>query len=148
MFDALDDPYSDFMNKEEAGYFNEGLSSSFQGIGAEIQERNGYIMIVSPIKNSPAEKAGLSPKDVILAVDGKSVKGMSASEAVLLIRGEKGTEVTLTVQRGDEEPIEMKLVRDDIPVETVYGEMDDVKLRIFKLHHLVNIHMKSLLQSY
>ena len=128
MFDALDDPYTDFMNKEEAGYFNEGLSSSFQGIGAEIQERNGYIMIVSPIKNSPAEKAGLLPKDVILSVDGESIQGMSASEAVLLIRGEKGTEVTLTVQRGDAEPIEMKLVRDDIPIETVYGEMGDDKI--------------------
>ncbi len=101
MFDALDDPYTDFMNKEEAGYFNEGLSSSFQGIGAEIQERNGYIMVVSPIKNSPAEKAGLLPKDIILAVDGESIQGMSASEAVLLIRGEKGTAVTLTVQRGE-----------------------------------------------
>lgn len=128
MFDALDDPYTDFMNKEEASYFNEGLSSSFQGIGAEIQERNGYIMVVSPIKNSPAEKAGLLPKDVILAVDGESIQGMSASEAVLLIRGEKGTAVTLTVQRGDAEPIEMKIVRDDIPVETVYGEMGDDKI--------------------
>lgn len=128
MFDALDDPYTDFMNKEEASYFNEGLSSSFQGIGAEIQERNGYIMIVSPIKNSPAEKAGLLPKDVILSVDGESIQGMSASEAVLLIRGEKGTAVTLTVQRGDAEPIEMKIVRDDIPIETVYGEMGDDKI--------------------
>ena len=128
MFDALDDPYTDFMNKEEASYFNEGLSSSFQGIGAEIQERNGYIMVVSPIKNSPAEKAGLLPKDLILAVDGESIQGMSASEAVLLIRGEKGTAVTLTVQRGDAEPIEMKIVRDDIPIETVYGEMGDDKI--------------------
>ena len=50
MFDALGDPYSDFMVKEEADQFNSGLSSSFQGIGAEIQERNGYITVVSPIK--------------------------------------------------------------------------------------------------
>lgn len=128
MFDALDDPYTDFMNKEESSHFQEGLSSSFQGIGAEIQERNGYIMVVSPIKNSPAEKAGLLPKDLILAVDGESIQGMSASEAVLLIRGEKGTAVTLTVQRGDAEPIEMKIVRDDIPIETVYGEMGDDKI--------------------
>ena len=128
MLDALDDPYTDFMNKEESSHFQEGLSSSFQGIGAEIQERNGYIMVVSPIKNSPAEKAGLLPKDLILAVNGESIQGMSASEAVLLIRGEKGTAVTLTVQRGDAEPIEMKIVRDDIPIETVYGEMGDDKI--------------------
>lgn len=128
MFDALDDPYTDYMNTDEADHFNESLSSSFQGIGAEIQERNGNIMVVSPIKNSPAEKAGIMPQDIILAVDGKSIQGMTASEAVLLIRGEKGTSVTLTVQRGDAEPIEMTIVRDDIPIETVYGEMGDDKI--------------------
>jgi len=126
MFDALGDPYSDFMVKEEADQFNSGLSSSFQGIGAEIQERNGYITVVSPIKNSPAEKAGLLPKDIILTVDGKSIQGLSATEAVALIRGEKGTPVKLTVKRGENtEPIQMTIVRDDIPVETVYGEMLD-----------------------
>ncbi len=62
MFDALEDPYSDYMNKEEAAQFNADLSSSFQGIGAEIQERNGNIVVVSPIKNSPAEKAGFYQK--------------------------------------------------------------------------------------
>ncbi|KYG91810.1 MULTISPECIES: S41 family peptidase [Metasolibacillus] len=129
MFDALEDPYSDYMNREEAAHFNESLSSSFQGIGAEIQERDGYIMVVSPIKNSPAEKAGILPKDLILSVDGESLKGLSASEAVLRIRGEKGTSVTLMIQRGDgEEPIEMKIVRDDIPIETVHGEMGEDKI--------------------
>ncbi|MEC1177010.1 S41 family peptidase [Metasolibacillus meyeri] len=129
MFDALEDPYSDYMNREEAAHFNESLSSSFQGIGAEIQERDGYIVVVSPIKNSPAEKAGILPQDIILSVDGESLKGFSASEAVLLIRGEKGTAVTLMIQRGeDEEPIEVKIVRDDIPIETVHGEMGEDKI--------------------
>lgn len=128
MFDALGDPYSDYMNKEEASSFNDSLSSSFQGIGAEIQERNGYIMVVSPIKNSPAEKAGLLPKDIILSVDGESIKGFSASEAVLLIRGEKGSKVTLMIQRGEAEASEVVIVRDDIPLETVYGEMGDDKI--------------------
>ena len=125
LFDALGDPYSDYMDKDEATSFNESLSSSFQGIGAEISERNGYIMIVSPIKNTPAEKAGLMPKDMVLAVDGKSVKGMSSTEAVLLIRGEKDTEVTLTIQRGEAETFDVTIVRDDIPVETVYGDIDE-----------------------
>lgn len=129
MFEALDDPYSDFMNKEEAKQFNEDLSSSFQGIGAEIQERNGHIVVVSPIKNSPAEKAGLLPEDIILKVDDKSIQGMSASEAVLLIRGKKGTPVKLTIQRGaTDKTIEMTIIRDDIPVETVYGEMGKDKI--------------------
>lgn len=129
MFDALDDPYSDFMDEVEAEQFNSDLSSSFQGIGAEIQERNGNIVVVSPIKNSPAEKAGILPEDIILMVNGESIQGMSATEAVLLIRGEKGTPVTLTIQRGSaKEPIEMTIIRDDIPIETVYGEMGEDKI--------------------
>lgn len=129
MFDALEDPYSDFMDEMEAEQFNSDLSSSFQGIGAEIQERNGNIVVVSPIKNSPAEKAGILPEDIILTVNGENIQGMSATEAVLLIRGEKGTPVTLTIQRGDsKEPIEMTIIRDDIPIETVYGEMGEDKI--------------------
>ncbi|MFJ7826402.1 S41 family peptidase [Psychrobacillus sp. NPDC096623] len=125
MIDALEDPYSDYMNQDEASQFNENISSSFQGIGAEIQERDGIINIVSPIKNSPAEKAGLMPNDKIIAVDGKDIKGYSASEAVLLIRGSKGTEVTLSIQRGNNALMEVTIVRDDIPIETVYAEMLD-----------------------
>lgn len=124
MVESLGDPYSDYMNKKEAATFNEGLSSSFEGIGAEIQERNGYIEIVSPIKDSPAEKAGLKPSDKVLSVDGKSIQGLSANEAVLLIRGEKGTTVKLTVQRpGNDETMEVSITRDTIPIESVYGEM-------------------------
>lgn len=125
MIDALEDPYSDYMNRDEASQFNENISSSFQGIGAEIQERDGVINIVSPIKNSPAEKAGLMPNDKIMAVDGKDINGYSASEAVLLIRGNKGTEVTLSIQRGSNAVMEVTIVRDDIPIETVYAEMLD-----------------------
>lgn len=129
MFEALDDPYTDFLSKEESDNFNSSLSSSFEGIGAEIEARNDYIMVVSPIKNSPAEKAGILPKDMILAVDGESIQGYSASQAVALIRGEKGSTVTLTVQReGLTEPMEMKIVRDVIPIETVYGDLDENKI--------------------
>ncbi|MFC4411291.1 S41 family peptidase [Chungangia koreensis] len=124
MIDALGDPYSDYMNQEEAGHLNETISSSFEGIGAEIQERNGFITVVSPIKNSPAEKAGIIPNDRIIAVDGQNIQGKSASEAVLLIRGEKGTDVKLTIQRGENsEPMEVTITRDEIPIETVYSEM-------------------------
>lgn len=123
MIDALNDPYSDYMNQDEASQFNENISSSFQGIGAEIQERDGIITIVSPIKNSPAEKAGLLPNDKIIAVDGKDIKGFTASEAVLLIRGKKGTEVTLSIQRGENATTDITITRDNIPIETVYAEM-------------------------
>lgn len=124
MIDSLDDPYSDYMDTSEAKSFDDTISSSFNGIGAEIQQQDGYIMVISPIKDSPAEKAGLKPNDKILTVDGKSIQGMSANEAVLLIRGDKGTTVKLTIQRpGVEEIMEVSIVRDTIPIETVYGEM-------------------------
>lgn len=124
MVKALDDPYTDYMSLEEAAQFHSSIDSSFQGIGAEIQEKDGHIMIVSPIKGSPAEKAGLKPNDIIMSVDGKSIQGMKSTEAVALIRGKKGTKVELTIQRpGADAPVKVPIIRDDIPIETVYGEM-------------------------
>lgn len=126
MIKSLDDPYSAYMDKKEASSFHESISSSFEGIGAEIQEQDGQIMVVSPIKGSPAEKAGVKPNDIILSVDGKSVEGLSSSEAVLKIRGEKGTKVNLSISRaGESEPIKLTIKRDTIPIETVYAEMLD-----------------------
>ncbi|MBP2241217.1 carboxyl-terminal processing protease [Cytobacillus eiseniae] len=124
MVDALEDPYSDYMTVDEASNFHQSISSSFEGIGAEIQEKDGFIMIVSPLKGSPAEKAGLRPNDKVLEVDGESIQGMSSTEAVLLIRGEKGTEVKLTIERhGMDETMVVPIIRDTIPIETVYGEL-------------------------
>jgi len=124
MVEALNDPYSDYMTKDEASEFHDTISSSFEGIGAEVEEKDGYIVIVSPIKGSPAEKAGLKPNDKILAVNGKSVHGMSANEAVMLIRGKKGSKVTLTIQRaGSKDESKVTITRDTIPVNTVYPKM-------------------------
>lgn len=124
MLESLDDPYSDYMSQEDAKNFHQSLSSSFEGIGAEIQERDGHIVVVTPLKGSPAEKAGLKPEDKIMSVDGKSLQGMSTTEAVSLIRGEKGTDVKLSVLRqGAEQPVDVTITRDTIPIETVYGEM-------------------------
>ncbi|WP_066061446.1 S41 family peptidase [Neobacillus soli] len=124
MVEALDDPYSDYMSNEEATSFHSSISSSFEGIGAEIQEKDGHIVIVSPIKGSPAEKAGLKPNDMIMSVDGKSLQGMNSTQAVTLIRGKKGTKVELSIQRpGMDAPMTVPIVRDEIPIETVYGEM-------------------------
>jgi carboxyl-terminal processing protease len=123
MVESLEDPYSVYMDVEEAKSFSENISSSFQGIGAEIQESNGNIMIVSPIKGSPAEEVGLKPKDVILKVDDKSVEGLSVNEAVMIIRGEKGSKVNLVVKRAGVGELTFKITRDTIPLETVYSEV-------------------------
>ncbi|WP_274361360.1 S41 family peptidase [Paenibacillus thermotolerans] len=124
MLESLDDPYSDYLNQEETKEFNNFLSPSFVGIGAEVKSENGKITIVAPIKGSPAEKAGLKPGDHITKVDDKSTEGMSVNDAVKLIRGEIGTKVRLTIQRpGQEALINLTIVRDKIPIETVYAEM-------------------------
>lgn len=124
MVESLNDPYSDYMSNVESKSFHSSISSSFEGIGAEIQEKDGHILIVSPIKGSPAEKAGLKPNDIIISVDGKSLQGMNSTEAVTQIRGKKGTKVQLSIQRvGADTPVTVPIVRDTIPIETVYGEM-------------------------
>lgn len=127
MLDTLDDPYSSYMNGEAMEEFQEQITSSFQGIGAEVSMVDGKVTVVAPIKDSPAEKAGIRPNDQILQVDDQRLEGMDLNEAVQHIRGEKGSEVILLVQRkGASDPFEMTLVRDDIPIETVYADTTSV----------------------
>lgn len=148
MVDSLDDPYSTYMSNEEAKNFNSTISSSFEGIGAEIQEKDGHIVIVSPIKGSPAEKAGLKPNDMVTNVDGKSLQGMNSTQAVTLIRGKKGTKVELTIQRpGIEAPMTVPIIRDTIPIETVYGEMVDEKIAKVQITSFSNNTSKELVTT-
>lgn len=127
MLDTLDDPYSTYMDKETMEQFNNSISSSFEGIGTEVSMKDGRVTIVSPFKGSPAEEAGLKPKDQIVSVDGENIEGMDLYDAVLKIRGEKGTTVTLEVDRpGVEENLSIKVKRDTIPIETVYSDVKTV----------------------
>ncbi|MED1468642.1 S41 family peptidase [Bacillus salipaludis] len=122
MLSTLNDPYSVYMDKETAKQFTQTLDSSFEGIGAEVGMENGKIVIVSPFKGSPAEKAGLKPHDQILKVDGKSVQGLDLNKATLKIRGKKGTTVKLEIARPSlKDPITIEVMRDEIPLETVHS---------------------------
>lgn len=122
MLSVLKDPYSVYMDKETAEQFSQALESSFEGIGAEVGMVDGKIVIVSPFKNSPAEKAGIKPNDQILEVDGKSVDGLDLNNATLKIRGKKGTKVELTIARkGLKDPLSISVTRDEIPLETVHA---------------------------
>ena len=105
MVKELKDPYSEYMTKSETKSFNEDVSGDFVGIGAEMQKKNKDIMITSPMKDSPAEKAGLQPKDVVTKVNGKSVVGKPLDRVVKVVRGKEGTNVRLTIKRGSEEKI-------------------------------------------
>lgn len=124
MTEAVEDPYTQYLNVEESSSLNESISASFEGIGAEVMKQGDNVMIVSPIAGSPAEKAGLQPNDIILKVDDQELSGMTLNEAVSYIRGEKGSEVVLTIRRG-ESTFEVTVVRDTIPVETVVYQLDE-----------------------
>ncbi|RFA33036.1 peptidase S41 [Virgibacillus dokdonensis] len=127
MLSTLEDPYSSYMDAETMKKFNEQIESSFEGIGAEVNKVDDVLSIVAPVKDSPAEKAGLRPNDQVLRVDGKSLEGLSQNESVAKIRGEKGTEVELTIRRaGVSEPFKVTIVRDTIPQETVYSKTKNV----------------------
>lgn len=120
---ALDDPYTEFMDPEETNEFNGSLNAELEGIGAELTVRDQMLTVVSTVKDSPAQKAGLLSEDVILQIDGEFVAEMTLYEAVKNIQGEKGTTVTLTVLRKEkDEPFELKIVRDKITVESVTSE--------------------------
>ncbi|RNA67530.1 S41 family peptidase [Alteribacter keqinensis] len=137
MLEVLDDPYSVYMDQETAREFMDSLDSSFEGIGAEVSMTNGKVTIVAPFRDSPAEKAGLRPNDQIVGIDGDSIEGLSLYEAVLQIRGEKGTTVTLTVERpGVSEELNIDVVRDTIPIETVTSELieeDGAKIGLIEI---------------
>lgn len=124
MLAALDDPYTVYMDQEESKAFDENISSTFQGIGAEVTSEEGKVVIMSPIKGSPAEKAGLMTSDIIVSVNGEKLEGLTLTQAVMKIRGPKGTQAKLEILRkGSSEPIQVTVVRDNVDLETVFSEM-------------------------
>lgn len=124
MVDSLGDEHTIFLTPEETKQFEEISSGKYSGIGAEVAEKNGKIVVVTPLKGSPAEKNGIKPEDVIVKVDDKDVQGLSITEVVALIKGEKGSIVKLQVNR-DEQIIEFNIVREEIKYSTMYYEVKD-----------------------
>ncbi len=124
MLDVLDDPYTTFMSAQEYELYTENSQGKFGGIGATVGLRNERITVTAPIPDTPAERAGILPGDVILAVDGESTEGWSVLESVLRIRGPEGTPVRLLVQHEHEtEPVEIEIVRAVIQVASVEWQM-------------------------
>ena len=124
MVASVKDPYTTFMTPKENREFQESLQGHLEGIGAELTLRNGMLTVISPLKNSPAQKAGLQPEDIIYEVDGTSTEDMTLEQAVMKIRGEKGSVVTLTVLRKNHhDPIKITIVRDMININSIDWEM-------------------------
>ncbi|HUD18930.1 MAG TPA: S41 family peptidase [Patescibacteria group bacterium] len=120
MVSAIGDPYTLFLPPHDNTDFKDNLSGQFTGIGAQLDMKDGNVIIQTPLKGNPAEKAGIRPGDYILKVDGVSTAGWTVAQAVLKIRGPKGTTVKLQIlHETDTKPIDISIVRDTITVSTV-----------------------------
>ncbi len=124
---AAGDPYTAFFEPKELEIFNTDLKGSFGGIGAEIGKQGGNIVIIAPIDGTPAKRAGLMPKDIVLKVDGQSTSDWTTDEAVNKIRGPKGTKVVLNIAReGRSQAFDVEITRDVIVIKSVKWEFKDV----------------------
>ncbi|HEY0947974.1 MAG TPA: S41 family peptidase [Candidatus Paceibacterota bacterium] len=112
------DPYTVFMPPSEAKQFKDDISGNFEGVGMEVGVKDGVLTVISPLKGTPAERAGLRSGDAILTIDGTSTDGLSTDQAVKLIRGKKGTTVVFNILR-EGSVSEISVVRDTIAVPTI-----------------------------
>lgn len=125
MISELDDPYSRYVDplsfqREQEDFF----IGHFDGLGIEITIVNEKLTVISPIEDTPADKAGIKAGDIIVEIDGETTKGITLDEVLNILRGEKGTPVTITIEREDEEEfLEIEIIRDTITVEAVKEEL-------------------------
>ena len=145
------DPYTVYMPPEDATQFAEDIGGQFSGVGMEVGLRNGLVTVIAPLPESPALNAGIQSGDVITKIDGESTEKMTVDQAVRLIRGEKGTEVALTLYRENEtEFIEVTIVRDTITIPTMETlvEGDTFIIRLFSFNALAESKMQEALAEF
>lgn len=123
--DSYGDPYTTFFPPAEAKEFSENLNGEFGGVGMEMGNKDGAITVIAPLKDSPAERAGVRSGDVVIMVDATSTQGLTVDDAVKLIRGPKGTTVKLTLERASTtEPVVISIVRDTINIPIIEGKLE------------------------
>jgi carboxyl-terminal processing protease len=119
MVASLNDPYTKFLDPKEFKEETSSIKGSLKGIGIQIGVKDGKLMVIAPIEDTPAEKAGLLADDEIISIDGKSTKGITVDKAAEQIRGEEGTQVTLVIKRKDLEPKTYTITRAEIEIKSV-----------------------------
>lgn len=136
---SLGDPYSIFLDPEISKEFEKELASEFEGIGAEIGMKNKMLTIISPLPDSPAEKAGLKSGDKIYKIDGEEAIYLTLNQAVSLIRGDAGTKVVLTVFRdGEDSELDIEIIRNKIHFDTVRWEIKNNNILYVEVSHFNN----------
>lgn len=145
------DPYTVFLPPVASEAFAEDISGNFSGIGMEVGNRDGAITVIAPLKDTPADRAGLATGDIIVKIDETSTEGMSIDDAVRRIRGEKGTVVKLSIYReGDLEFRDIEVTRDTIDIPTVKTEQkgDDFIISLYSFNALSEVKMQEALKDY
>ena len=128
------DPHSGYMDAKAFRDMEVQTKGEFGGLGIEVTQDNGFIKVISPIDDTPAAKAGIKPGDIITAIDGKTVEGMSLNDAVDHMRGPPNTKITLTIKRqGIDKPIEQSLLREIIHIQVVKSRMEPDKVGYVRL---------------
>ncbi|MDI6592102.1 MAG: S41 family peptidase [Patescibacteria group bacterium] len=136
MVKSLEDPYTIFLPPEETKRFIEDVKGIFEGVGMEIGIKKGQLQVIAPLEGTPAQRAGLRAGDKIIKIDDKPTMDMTIEEAVNLIRGPRGTKVTLTIFReGWEETREFKITRAIIEIPSLKWEIKDSDIAYIKLYH-------------
>jgi carboxyl-terminal processing protease len=130
---ATGDPYTEFLDEEEVAAFEEGLTGTFTGIGAELSKEDNFIVVVAPIAGFPAEKAGLRAQDIITRIDDEPAYDLSINEAVRKIRGPKDTTVKLTVVRNGSQELNIEITRAEIIIPSVESEILDGQIGYLKI---------------
>ena len=150
MLEALDDPYTSYLNAQTYQMSKGDLAGKFEGIGAYVGIRDEQLIIISPIPDSPADRAGIRAGDIILAVEDTPTVGMSLEEVVLRIRGPEGTPIRLLIlHQGDTEPEEIEIIRAEIKVPSVTFEMkeDIAYIRIYHFSQRTNAELRVILED-
>ncbi|MBX4197714.1 S41 family peptidase [Candidatus Parcubacteria bacterium] len=134
--EAYGDPYTTFFPPQEASDFKAEISGAFEGVGMEVAIKDNILTVVAPLKNTPAQKAGLKPGDRILKINDSITAKLSVEEAIRLMRGKKGTEVRLTILSAEaKQPKEVKIVRDTISIPTLDTEKRADGIFVIKLYN-------------
>jgi carboxyl-terminal processing protease len=148
---SYDDPYTVFLPPSDAGMFAEEISGNFSGVGMEVGLRDGLITVIAPLPNTPAARAGIVAKDVIVKIDEKETQDMDVNEAVRLIRGEEGSVVHLTLYRqGEPGVLEIPVTRAkiDIPTVDTKNEQGVFVISLYSFNALAEEKMQDALQEY
>lgn len=141
------DPHSSYLDTESFAYMSEQTRGKFGGLGIEVTMDNGLVMVVSPIDDTPAAKAGIKSGDYITHIDGQTVIGLTLNEAVAKMRGKIGTKIKLSVRRANAKPFEVTLKREEIKIHSVKTEIKNGNILYIRISSFAEENDKEIIKA-